>query len=119
MTVGTGNSGAVAAIGTSFTGTLSSLFPKLQTAQEAGYARVLRTGTIIVRSGQPAQISEATSLPFSTAGANGQINAGDQQIKVEFGVTPVILGQSEDIDMTVKSSVMSIVGRNLPRKLAR
>jgi pilus assembly protein CpaC len=111
ITVGTGNTGAVAAQGTSFTGTLSSLFPKLQTAQEAGYARVLRTGTIVVRSGQPAQISEATSLPFSTAGQNGQINAGDQQIKVEFGVTPQILGQSEDISMDVKSNVMSIVGR--------
>jgi pilus assembly protein CpaC len=112
VTVGTGATGAVAASGTSFTGTLSSLFPKLQTAQEAGYARVLRTGTIIVRSGQAAQISEATSLPFSTAGANGQINAGDQQIKVEFGVTPQILGQSEDIAMDVKSNVMSIVGRD-------
>jgi pilus assembly protein CpaC len=111
VTVGTGNTGGAAASGTSFTGTLSSLFPKLQSAQTAGYARVLRTGTVVVRSAQPAQLSETTSFPFSAAGQNGQVNAGDQPISVEFGVTPSILGQSEDIAMDLKMNVMSLVGR--------
>jgi pilus assembly protein CpaC len=111
VTVGTGNTGAAAASGTSFTGTISSLLPQLQTAQEAGYARVLRTGTVIVRSGLAAQITETTSFPFSQAGQNGQVNAGTQDIKVDFGVTPSILGQSEDISMDVKMNIMSLVGR--------
>jgi pilus assembly protein CpaC len=109
--VGAGSTGGVAAGGTSFTGTLSSLFPKLQSAQQAGYARVLRTGTVIVRSGLPAQITDTTSFPFSQLGSNGQVNAGSQDIKVDFGVTPSILGQSEDISLDLKMNIMSLVGR--------
>jgi pilus assembly protein CpaC len=109
--VGAGSTGGVAAGGTSFTGTLSSLFPKLQSAQQAGYARVLRTGTVIVRSGLPAQITDTTSFPFSQLGTNGQVNAGSQDIKVDFGVTPSILGQSEDISLDLKMNIMSLVGR--------
>lgn len=111
ISVGSGTNGGAAASGTSFTGTISSLFPKLQSAQKAGYARLLRTGTVVVRSGQPAAIEEQTAFPFSQAGQNGQVNAGAEQVGLKVGVTPSILGQSEDISMDIKVTQSNVVGR--------
>jgi pilus assembly protein CpaC len=112
ITVAPGGSNGASAAGSSFTATLSNLFPHLQMAQEAGYARTLRTGTVIVRSGQPASLEEATQFPFSAAGQNGSVNAGSTDVGMQIGVTPSILGQSEDIALDVKLSQSNVVGRD-------
>jgi pilus assembly protein CpaC len=110
--VGTTATGAVGAqSGSSFSATLSSLFPKLQSAQEAGFARILRTGTVVVRSGQPAQLVEQTQFPFFQPGANGAIVPGQSNVGLEVGVTPRILGQSEDIEMELKMNQITLVAR--------
>jgi pilus assembly protein CpaC len=109
ISVGQGTSGATSAGGMSFSATISSLIPKLKSAQEAGYARVLKTGTVIVRSGQPAKLDELTQFPFVVAGPNGQVSPGSQPVGLSMGVTPAILGQSEDIQMDLNMNQISLV----------
>ncbi len=103
--------GEASASGTSFTGTISSLFPKLQSAQNAGYARVLKTGSLIVRSGQNAVIEEQTEYPYSTLGQNGQPVGQSKNVGLAVAVTPQILGQSEDIALDLDMSQSNVVGR--------
>lgn len=104
--IGTGGSGA------SFSATISSLFPKLQTAQQAGYARILKTGSVVVRSGQPAKLIEQTQFPFFQPGsAAGQVVAGSSPVGLELAVTPRILGSSEDIEMDLDTDQITLVAR--------
>jgi len=111
LTLGQAGSGAAGASSASFGGTISSLLPKLDSAQTAGYARVLKTGTIIVRSGQPAKLVEQTQFPFMTGGQNGQMTAQSKDVGLSISVTPQILGQSEDIQMDMDIDQTDLVGR--------
>jgi pilus assembly protein CpaC len=104
--------GTGASAGPSFSGTISSLIPKLQSSQTAGYARVLKTGTVIVRSGQPAKLNEQTEFPFAMQGANGQLTSSSKAVGLSLAVTPLILGQSEDIQMDVDLDQTNLVGRS-------
>lgn len=103
--------GSNAADATSFTATLSSLFPKLQSAQVAGYARVLKSGTVVVRSGQPAKLTEKTVIPFAMVGPNGQVVTSQAGVGLQMGVTPAILGTSDDIQMDLKMEQVNLTGR--------
>lgn len=111
INVGQSESGGAAASGISLTGTISSLLPKLQSLQKAGYARVLKTGTIIVRSGQPAKLNEQTEFPFLVQGPNGQVTPAKTPIGLVVAATPLILGQSEDIQLDLNLNQISLVGR--------
>ena len=116
ITFGTTASGAVGTAaaggaGASFTGTISSLFPKLQSAQNAGYARVLKTGTVVIRSGQPAELNEQTEFPFTIIGANGVPQAASKGVGLSVSVTPLILGQSEDIQLDLDLNQINLTGR--------
>jgi pilus assembly protein CpaC len=93
----------------SFSATLSSLIPKLKTAQDAGYARILKTGTVIVRSGQPAKLDELTDYPYTVTGANSQVLPASTKVGLSVGVTPMILGQSEDIQMDLNMNQIDLV----------
>lgn len=111
--VGTSADGSTGASGaTSFTATLSSLFPKLQSAQKAGYARILKTGTVIVRSGQPAKLVDQTEIPFTLVGQNGQVVSSVAGVGLQVGVTPAILGSSEDIQMDLKMEQRNLTGQS-------
>jgi pilus assembly protein CpaC len=110
IAIGQGQTGA-AGTGASFSATISSLIPHLQSLQKAGYARILKSGTVIVRSGQPASLTEQQQLPFAVQGPNGQTAPSSATVGLEVGVTPKILGQSEDIEMDLKINQVSVVGR--------
>ncbi len=115
IAVGQGQAGTTgttgASSGASFSATISSLLPKLQSSQAAGYARVLKTGTIIVRSGQPAKLNEQTDFPYSQQGANGQVTSASKTVGLSVSVTPSIIGQSDDIQMDLELDQTSLVGR--------
>jgi pilus assembly protein CpaC len=104
----TGQSGST---GLSFSGTISSLLPKLQSAQDAGYARILKQGTLIVRSGQPAKLTESEDYTFNSVGPNGQLISQAKPVGLSVAVTPSILGQSEDIQMDLDMDQSNVVGR--------
>ena len=112
ISIGTAANGAAAAdAGPSFSATISSLIPKLQSAQTAGYARVLKTASLIVRSGQPAKLTEQTEFPFAQQGANGAIVAASKAVGLTMAITPLILGQSEDIQLDMQMEQSNVVGR--------
>jgi pilus assembly protein CpaC len=111
ITFGTSPAGDTGATGTSFTGTISSLFPKLKSAQTAGYARILKTGTVMVRSGQPAELNETTQVPYLSIGPMGQQAAQFAQVGLTVAVTPQILGQSEDISLDLDLGQVNLTGR--------
>lgn len=111
ISVGQTGSGAMGSSGLSLSGTISSLLPKLQSAQKAGFARVLKTGTVVVRSGQVAKLNEQQQFPFMVQGANGQVTAAQKDVGLALAVTPVILGQSEDIQMDLHLKQSNVVGR--------
>jgi pilus assembly protein CpaC len=112
ISIGTSQTGTVAANGASFSGTLSNLLPKLGSAQTAGYARILRTGSLIVRSGQAAKLEELQQYPFLIPSGNGTPASGNTQVGVRVAVTPLILGQSEDIQLDLKMGQINVVGRD-------
>ncbi len=111
ITTGKNEAGAPAVSGTSFSGTVSSLIPTLKSLQTAGYARVLKTGTLITRSGQPAQLNEETNIPFVTVGPTGQPQVANTPVGLRVAATPLILGQSEDIQLDLDLSQVSLVGK--------
>ncbi|MGK5086260.1 pilus assembly protein N-terminal domain-containing protein [Bdellovibrionota bacterium FG-2] len=111
ISVGKNESGGAGATGSSFSATISSLLPKLQSAQAAGYARVLKTGTVIVRSGQPAKLVEQTEFPFMTQDGKGGTVGTSKQVGLSVAVTPQIVGQSEDIQMDLDLDQSNVVGR--------
>lgn len=103
--------GGIGTSGTSFSGTISSLFPKLQSLQDAGYARILRVGTIVVRSGQPAKLEEHKDIPITVTTPNGQNVVSTIDVGLNAAVTPLILGQSEDIELDLKLAQTVLVGK--------
>ncbi len=113
ITIGQNAAGAAgsSANAASFGGTVSSLLPKLSSLQTAGYARVLKTGTLVVRSGQPATLKEQTEYPFLVAGQNGQMTSQSKAVGLSVAVTPQILGQSEDIQMDMELDQTDLVGQ--------
>jgi pilus assembly protein CpaC len=112
IAIGQNTAGGAGATGASFSATLSSLIPRLDSLQKSGYARILKTGTVVVKSGDPANLVEKTDLPFAVQAGNGQVAASTAKVGIELAVTPQILGQSEDISMELKLSQSNLVGRN-------
>lgn len=112
ITVGQGATGTAGASGASFSATISSLLPHLSSLQDAGYARILKTGTVIVKNGQPANLVEQEELPFAVAGPSpGSVAPSSAKVGLEIAITPKILGQSEDIEMEIKITQSNVVGR--------
>lgn len=111
---GTTQSGGVGTSTFSLSGTISSLIPKLNTLQTAGYARILKTGTVVVRSGQPAKLNEQTEIPYLISQGNGQQTSAKQGVGLVMAVTPQILGQSEDIQLDINMQQTNLVslGKN-------
>lgn len=111
ISIGNQSNGALGAGQVSIAGTISQLLPRLNTLQTAGYARILKTGTVIVRSGQPAKLTEETEFPFATQGPNGQVTPASKSVGLSMAVTPLVLGQGEDIQMDLEMNQTNLVGK--------
>ena len=109
--VGQTSSGTVAGNAPTLSGAIGNLLPQLQSAQQAGYARVVKTGTVVVRSGQPAQVTEQTQYTYTMAGAQGQVSAGSSKVGLSLAVTPQIVGKSDDIDLELELDQTDLVGK--------
>jgi pilus assembly protein CpaC len=83
--------------------TISNLFPKLNAARGAGYARVLQSGMVIVRDQIKGTISKQTNIPFQI-GTGEFARAQNATIGLQVGVTPRILEQ-EKVEMALDISV--------------
>lgn len=109
ISIGSTDAGGTGAAGSSFTATLSSLFPKLQSAQDAGFARILKSGTLLVRSGLKADLRDETQIPFAVTGSNGQVTTSAANVGLSVAVTPLILGDSDDIEMDLEMNQVNLI----------
>ncbi len=78
-------------------GTIASLFPKLQSAKQAGYARVIQSAMLITKDRKQATVSKSRAVPYSI-GAGDLQTAGQAQFKFSLTVTPSI-GDKEVVNL--------------------
>src|SRR5690606_28988097 len=85
--------------------TISNLFPKLNAAKNAGYARVIQSGMVIVRDGfnEGGNIEKQTTIPFAV-GSGDFTKASEAKIGLSMNVKPKILEQ-EKIEIGINMSV--------------
>ena len=105
------NSGVTTQSDGTFSGTISNLFPRLASAKSAGYARVIQSGMLIVKSdGQEYQIRKNSSNPFVLG--SGQFQRPlTASTGFDLRIRTQIL-QGETIEMGVGLSVSLSQGAN-------
>jgi pilus assembly protein CpaC len=83
--------------------TISNLFPKLNAAKSAGYARVIQSAMVVTQNEKQAKIAKSTSIPFAVGTGETQ-RPQNAQIGINLSIEPRILEQ-ENILMAVNLSV--------------
>lgn len=83
--------------------TISNLFPKLNAAKSAGYARIIQSGMVITRDTKEATITKSTETPFAV-GTGEFTKAASATVGLNMKVAPRILEQ-EKIELAVNMSV--------------
>jgi pilus assembly protein CpaC len=85
--------------------TISNLFPKLNAAKSAGYARTIQSGMVIVRDGfeQGGKITKTTKIPFAL-GTGDFTKASEAEVGLNLDVKPKVLEQ-EKIELGIVLSV--------------
>ncbi len=104
--------GTTGASSTSFTATLSSLIPKLQSAQDAGFARILKQGTIIVKNGIEGSFSEGATILVNQIGTNGAASATPVNVQLSARITPRVLGEGEEVELQMNLNNQNLLGYN-------
>lgn len=92
--------------------TISNLFPKLNSAKSAGYARVVESGVVIVKENVAGSIKKQTQIPYQI-GAVDNAKAGTATAGFNMNITPTML-QEERINLKMTISVSSTTGVNPP-----
>jgi len=108
----TNNGGVTTRSDGTLSGTISNLFPKLNSAKQAGYARVVQSGVLVVKDNTTGKISKDDTRRFSLgAGEFQQASSATARFSVE--VLPQIL-QEEKINMKIGVNVSTNVGQDPP-----
>lgn len=108
----TSNGGVTTRSESTLSGTISNLFPKLQSAKQAGYARVVQSGVIIVKDKKPGRINKNDTRRFSLgSGEFAQAQSASAQFTVD--VTPEVL-QDENINLQLNIVVSANTGADPP-----
>ena len=89
-------------------GTISNLFPKLDSAKQAGYARVVQSGVVVVKDGIEGKISKSDVRRFAL-GSGEFTQAASSNATFTVSVEPKVL-QEEKINLRIGVNVNSIVG---------
>jgi len=100
----------------SLSATITNLFPKLNAAKSAGYARTIQSGMVIVRDGfeQGGRISKTTSIPYAL-GTGDFTKASTAEIGLDLDVKPKILEQEKiELGMVVSVSIQVPSGSAAP-----
>lgn len=113
VSFGQSTTGGVTSAGTgSLSGTIGNLFPKLASAQNAGYARVLEESVLVVKAGQAASFDRTLEIPIQTVDKTGQPTFNKVTVGPQVQITPKIVGSSEDVDMKIQFGYKGLAGRN-------
>lgn len=96
--------------------TISNLFPKLNAAKSAGYARTIQSGMVIVRDGfeQGGSINKQTEIPYAL-GTGDFTKASSAKIGLKLDVKPKILEQEKlELGIVLAVSVAAPSGSTVP-----
>jgi pilus assembly protein CpaC len=93
--------------------TISNLFPKLNSAKSAGYARVIQSGMVVVRDLQKGTIKKQTIIPYAV-GSGDFTRAAQAKVGLNMEVTPRILEQ-ERVELGISMSVDLSLGGSPPQ----
>jgi pilus assembly protein CpaC len=108
----TGGGGVTTRSEGTLSGTISNLFPKLNSAKQAGYARVVQSGVIVVKDKKEGRISKSESRRFSLgSGEFAQAQTANAQFTVD--VKPEVL-QDEKVNLTLNITVSTNIGADPP-----
>lgn len=89
------------------TGTISSLFPKLSVAKEAGEARVLETASMSVRSGDAVNFHSGGEMGVPTTQGTGATTITFKKYGVMANVLPVVQGDKISMKLDIEVSAPS------------
>jgi pilus assembly protein CpaC len=106
--VTTSSSGALAA-------TISNLFPKLTSAKNAGHARIVESGVVVVKENVAGVIKKTTTIPFQI-GTGENAKTGTAVAGFDMNITPTML-QEEKINLKITIHVSSNSKDNPPQTL--
>jgi pilus assembly protein CpaC len=116
IAVGRGNAGGVTTSSSNaLTATISNLFPKLNSAKNAGYARVVESGQVMIREGKPAQIRKTIKTPY-VLGNLDSTKSFESTAGFIMSVTPTMYPE-EKIGLKITVSINSTVGSSPPTTL--
>lgn len=96
--------------------TISNLFPKLNAAKNAGYARTIQSGMVIVRDGfaQGGSINKSTTYPYALGTGDFQ-KAASAEVGLNMNVTPRILEQEKiELGINLKVNIRIPSGGSAP-----
>jgi pilus assembly protein CpaC len=93
--------------------TISNLFPKLNAAKSAGYARTIQSAMVITRNEKAATIEKKTDIPYAI-GSGEFTKASTASIGIIINVQPRILEQ-EKIQIPIEISVNLSAGGSPPQ----
>jgi len=91
-----------------FSATISNLFPKLDSAKSAGYARVIQSAMIVTQDGQQATISKDRPIPYAVGSGDTQV-ADTTNVKYTMAVTPSA-GDKEMVNLQGLNLDISVPG---------
>lgn len=119
-------------------GTITRLFPQLNSAKQAGYARIIQQGMGVTNDGQRLSINKNTAVNFAVGTGQGQearsvqvgftmtttptigteenINLSPLRVTVQIpttaisGTTPQVASNDVDTNITVKSKESAVIG---------
>jgi pilus assembly protein CpaC len=112
LAFGQSTTGGVTSQGSgSLSGTIGNLFPKLNSAQNAGYARILEQSIIITRSGKSGVFQRLLKLPIQVVNAQGGVDFKVADIGPKISVTPRVQGQSDDVELELDFSYDGFAGK--------
>lgn len=87
-------------------GTISRLFPKLQSAKKAGYARVIQSGMAVTNNNKSIMIKKESKLNFAVGSGDGQ-EAKEATISFNMTTEPSIKNQ-ENVELKNLSISVSL-----------
>lgn len=88
-----------------FSAIINNLFPKLVSAKEAGYARVIQSGMVITEEKKPGNITKSTQQTFAVGvSEQGTSQAQNSTVGFNMNVTPQTF-PGEKVEMAVNLSV--------------
>jgi pilus assembly protein CpaC len=100
----------------SLSATISNLFPKLNAAKSAGYARTIQSGMVIVRDGfdQGGKITKTTTIPYAL-GTGNYTKAATAEVGIDMDVKPKLLEQEKlELGIVLSVSVQIASGSAAP-----